>query len=562
MKKADLVLCNGQVYSISLDNKERTGQSIAVQDGRIVKIGTDDELSAYIGTDTEVIDCKGHTVLPGLCDAHCHPSIAAGVYAGCDLFGIYIQAGETREQIIGRYMERLKRFIEGNPQLELVRGTGWVVGNFLAERMPTREDIDQICDDRPVILESFCQHNLWVNTKALEAAGIDENTSDVYAGDILRDADGYPTGIFREPEAMNLIKENIPGYDFSVEKYKEALLYYQKEFANKYGVTLIQDCMHSDHAREAYAELAKEGKLTLRARGVYLLQPKDFEKQLDGFIARKGEDNVGDDFRIDTVKIFAEGEFVLLKSYEKEFLEECGLPDGYTGTPYWQDEELISAAARAMEAGFSVHIHAMGDGSVKQSVHCLAQAQKRAGKKGRNVVAHLMLADSESVREMSEAGIIANCQPRWMVYDSDIAGMIPMVGKMRAEAAYPLRAFLEENVTVAFGTDFPVTPPPNTMHEIQCAMTRRVFPDAPDYERFKDKILGNEQPATLQEAVKALSLSGACQMFLEHETGSIEEGKSADLVILDSSLEEMPPEEIYTIHTEKTIFKGNVVYEK
>lgn len=564
MEKADLILINGKILSPLSDGGFLKAESVAVKDGKILSLGKNCDIETFAGEKTRYIDCGGNTVMPGLCDAHCHPSISASSYSGCDLFGIYIQDGESANDIINEYMARLERFVIEHPDDELIRGTGWNMANFAGGRVPTRHDIDLICSDRPVILESFCQHNLWVNTKAIEMAGVDENTPDVYAGRIYREEDGFPQGIFNDPEAMNLIKINVPGYDFSVEKYKEAFLHYQKNYANKYGVTLVQDCMHSDNARAAFKELAEEGKLTVRLRGVYLLEPGKSQEQLPEYISRKGQDDIGDDFRIDTIKIFAEGGFSLIEPYEKAFTEENGLPAGYNEPLYWSDEELIKTASKAMDAGFNVHIHAMGDNAVRQSVDCLSKAQKIFGRKSckpRNVIAHLMLVREEDIAIMAKNGIIANCQPRWMVYDSDIAGMTPMVGKERAEKAYPLRAFLDEGVTVAFGTDFPVTPPPDTMHEIQCAMTRAVFPDAPDYNRFKGKVLGTERPAELSEAIRALSLNGAYQMFMENIAGSIEPGKSADLVILDSDIEAVPVNEIYDIKIQKTIFKGDVVYE-
>ena len=562
MAAADLVLKNGKIFSVREDSSLIRGEAVIIKDGIINNICSNDEALEFAGNDTEIIDCGGNTILPGLCDAHCHPSIAAAVYAGCDLFGIYIQEGETPDEVIDKYLARLKSFVDSHPDNTLIRGTGWVQGNFITDRKPARQDLDRICSDRPVILESFCQHSLWVNTKALEIAGIDKDTPDVYAGEIVRDEKGNPTGYFREPEAMDLIKMNVPGYDFSVEEYKDAFLFYQSEFANKYGVTLVQDCLHSDNAREAYVQLAKEGKLTVRARGVYMLEPGAFSEQLPQFINRKGSDDVGKDFRIDTIKIFAEGMFVLNEPFTEEFISENGMPKGYRGTPYWNDEDLEKSIEESMKAGFDVHIHAMGDASVHQAAKCIRAAQDNTGIKKRNVIAHLMLVDDESFENMEKADIIANCQPRWMVYDSDIAGMFPMIGEERSLRSYPLREFLDRGITVAFGTDFPVTPPPDTMHEIQCAMTRSVFPDAPDYDKFRGKVLGNEKPAELKEAVKSLSINGAYQMNLEDITGSIEVGKSADLVILDSNLEDAPVDEIYSIAVEKTIFKGRVVYNR
>ena len=562
---ADMALINGKVFSPDGEGNVIRGDTVLVKDGKIMAVGSYDGAENAIGSDTRIIDCGGNTILPGLADAHCHPSISASARTGCDLFGIYIQEGEAEEDIIEKYLARLKTYIEKHPEEELIRGAGWVESNFHGDRRPTRHDLDRVCNDRPVILEAFSQHNLWVNTKAIEIAGVDENTPDVYVGKIYREESGYPEGMFNDPEAMDMIKTGVPGYDPSVEKYREEILYYQENEANRYGVTLVQDCMHSDNAREAYRQLAEEGKLTLRVRGVYLLEPGKGQEQLEEAIARKGRDDVGDDFRVDTVKMFAEGAFSLIEPYDRAFTEENGLPADYNEALYWDDGEFVSVAGKAMEAGFDVHVHAMGDNSVRQSVDCLVKAAGSADIKDRpprNVIAHLMLVRDEDMDRMAENDIMGNCQPRWMVYDSDIEGMTPLMGEKRAGAAYPLRGFLDRGVRIAFGTDFPVTPPPDTMHEIQCAMTRAVFPEAPDYEKFKGKTLGSERPADLEEAVRSLSINGAYQIRAEKITGSIEEGKSADLVILDRDIENTDAGEIYTIKVEKTIFKGEIVYER
>lgn len=221
MDMADKVLRNGSIFSIDCENKRIGGQAVAVKDGLIAKIGTDAEIKPYIGEDTEVIDCGGNSILPGLCDAHCHPSIASSAYSGCDLFGVYIQDGQTREDVMEQYLEKIKKFVDEHPDDELIRGTGWVESNFPPGQYPTRQEIDRVCADRPVILEAFSQHNLWVNTKAIELAGLSEKTPEPSIGKIYREENGYPQGVFNDPEAMEPIKA-IPGYDFSVEKYKEA----------------------------------------------------------------------------------------------------------------------------------------------------------------------------------------------------------------------------------------------------------------------------------------------------------------------------------------------------
>ena len=562
MKAPELILTNGKVYSVKLNDEIVRGEAVAVREGKILKIGNKEEIMNLAGENTEIIDCNGNTILPGLCDAHCHPSIAAASMAGADLFGVYREEGQSAEDVISILMGRLKEYVDSHPDEKVIRGTGWIYQDFSpAERMPSRLDIDKVCADRPVILESFCQHNLWANTKAIEIAGVDENTPDTSIGCIYREENGYPQGVFNDPEAMDYIKTGVPGYDLTVEQYKESILWYQHECANKYGVTFVQDCMHSDNAREAYRQLAEEGRLTLRMRAVYHLKPDKYEEQLPEYIARKGRDNVDEDFRIDTIKMFAEGMFSMIDGYLPEFCDAIGQPHDFNAPLYWPDDVFVNCAEKAMEAGFNVHVHAMGDKSVKQSAECLAKAQQIAGRKPRNVIAHVMITPDETAELMGREQIIANCQPAWMMLEADVSGEIELFGAEKALQSYPFRKFIDNGVTVAFGTDYPVTPPPDTMQEICVAMTRSITPGAIGYEKFKGQVLGDEKPAALAEAVKALSINGAFQMFGEDYTGSIEEGKSAELVVLDSDLENTRPEDIYAIRIDKTIFKGKLVYD-
>lgn len=167
---------------------------------------------------------------------------------------------------------------------------------------------------------------------------------------------------------------------------------------------------------------------------------------------------------------------------------------------------------------------------------------------------------------MARSGLIASLQPRWMVFDADVEGYEVLLGTERAERVFPDRSLSDAGCKVAYGTDFPVTPPPNPFHGIQCAMTCRVFPGTADYERLKNRILGpggdgSADRVSLAEAVQRSSLNGAYQMFLERETGSIEPGKSADLVILDCDLENLDPEKIYSVKVRQSYFRGKKVYE-
>lgn len=570
---ADMILKNGKVLSVNKENKTGVETAVLIRDGLIEAVGNDEDILQYAEEDTRIIDCSGNTIMPGICDAHCHPSTAANVFISCQLFDITATAEETCDQVIKKYMDRIEKYCDEHKDYDIIKGNGWNRAFFMnickEKRWPTRHDLDRVCSDRPVILESYCLHCIWVNSKAIELAGLSEETPDPETGEIIRETDGYPSGIFFDVEATNLIKNNIAGYDYTVEQYKETLKRYQKECALCYGITLTNDCLCTENALQAYKELAMDGELQMRFRGVYLLEHCGVPEEVEAIKMLKGRDNVNDTFEINTIKIFLEGEFSMLEPYEKDFLELQGLPENYSGENFFDDDNVKESFVSCMDTGMQIHIHAMGDKAVRQAVRCLAYAQQKTGMQNRNVIAHLMKIDDEDLKLMGENNIVANLQPRWMIYDSEMEdSYIGMFGRKRALDMYPCRRFYDAGCIVSYGTDFPVTPPPNPFHEIQCAITRSVFAaDEAEYERYKGTILGNDETPTaecvsLEDAVRSITWAGAYQNFLEDVTGSIEVGKSADIAVLDADIEEADVDRIYDIGVAYTLFKGNIVYEK
>lgn len=566
MKTADLALINGKVLSVDLRKNVTRAEAVAVKDGKILAVGTSEEIKKHIGDLTEIVDCEGNTVLPGLADAHCHPSASANTYAACDLFNVVQETGESNESVIQKYVERLKAYTAAHPDSKVIRGGGWNRAFFNGSngdhRVPDRHDLDAICSDRPMVLDSYCLHNIWVNTKALELAGLDADTPEPETGVIHREADGMPTGIFEEATAIEMLKNNLPDYDYTVEEYKEVFRKYQKEDANRYGVTLVCDAKHTDHAREAYRQMAQDQQLTLRARGVYTLDNQQPEQDWQAALNRKGKDDPNDLFQINTIKMFMEGEPCMMEPYSPEINEVNGNPPDYRGALFWTVEEGTEYMKKAIETGFQIHMHSMGSRTTKLCVDCLEEAQKVSNGNDRNVIAHLMEVRDEDAKRMGQLNIMANCQPRWMVHDTDVEHFYtPYFGREHAKRFYPNKKLLDAGCRVAYGTDFPVTPPPNPFHEIQCAMTRSVFPDAPDYRRFQGKVLDETERVSLIDAIQALTINSAYQNYLEEVTGSIEAGKSAELVLLDCDLEQLPAKQIYTVKVERTYFKGKLVYD-
>ena len=570
---ADTILTNGIVFSISGDGRRAEGEAVAVADGLILAVGDSASILQYADEKTKVIDCKGGTILPGFVDGHLHSALAASVFGNCSLFGVSCAQDESSDDAINKYVAEMEKFIADHPEQSVYRGTGWdrayFTGGYKNTRWPSRKDLDRICRDKPVIMESYCQHALWTNTKAIELAGLDETTPEPVNGSITRDENGYPDGTFLEMESKALIIDNMPGYDYTVDEYKESFLRFQEEFALPSGVTFVNDCMSTENYIEAMKQLAREGKLKLRVRGVYLLDNINDAERIAEINSRKGTDNVGDLFGIGTIKLFFDGEFATLEPYEPEAIASNGFPEGYCGECFYSDEEVNEGLAKAMATGLQIHIHACGDRVTRQAARGLVYAQNRTGLHRRNVIAHLMLVQDDDKQIIGGNGIICNVQPRWMVYDLDSTGNSEvMFGRKRAMEFYPYKTLLDAGCRCACGTDFPVIPSVNPFEGIETAITRCIYEGAALYApQFKGVPLGplddpTKECVSLADVVRSYTYEGAYQNFIEDVTGSIEVGKSAELVVLGCDLEAVPADEIHFIRPEMTFFKGDLVYQK
>lgn len=564
---ADLLLKNGQIYTIDIHGVQKEYQAMAVRGEKILSLGTDQELAGLISEETKVIDLAGNTVLPGLADSHLHASMTTEMVYDFDLRGVDFDPGKTREDYIQQYQEKIKACAENHPQARILRGVGWNPTLFISDPMgqPMATDIDAVCPDIPVILRSFDHHSLWVNSKALELAGIDRDTPTPRNGVVERGPIGNPTGIFQETTAMDLLLRNLPGADYSVDEYKEGIKFYQNKFGNLYGNTLIFDAYCSENARKAYLELEQEGQLNLRVRSSFYADPSLPASQFDEILAAKDAYD-SDGFAIHTVKFFIDGSgltFFLNEPFEKEWLESIGMEEGYRGYSQWNPEELKEYFLKLDSAGLQIHLHCMTDGAVRIALDAFEYvAQFNDIKKNRHTITHLMLVDEADIERMGRLGIIAAIQPMWAIADSmsEESG-VAMLGDARIHRTYQFGTIKEAGCRITCGTDFPVTIPPNPFIGMQTGITRRITPPHPEYERYKSLSLGKEkEKVTLKDMVEGYSISSAYQCFLEDSTGSLEAGKSADFVILDKNITRIPAEEIGALRVVKTFFKGKEVY--
>ena len=569
MMKADRVFKNAKVYSVALDGTETRAESVAVKDGKFVFIGSNADAENYIDQNTVITDCKGGSILPGFCDSHMHFSISVRRFGVADLYGLFANLKERNVHALVKDLQKtVKEFADSHPNDAVIHGSGWDRAWFLGElggevRHLSRHDIDAVVPDRPVVLDSTCGHATLFNTKALEVAGITKDTPDMEGGIIRREADGTPDGYFQEPIVIQWACGRIPDFEYTYEQHRNAILAAQDFFAAR-GFTYLCDCMAMELPYQAITDLAKEGKLNVRLDGVFNCNDGTREQDYAYAVANKGKTDVGDIWKIDTVKYFMDGEFAMLEPYPDKYCDENGLPRGYGTTEalLWDVEHYRESFAKVQEAGFNIHVHCFGDLATKETVNAMENAQKY-DKKGtlRNVIAHDAFVAPEDKKRMAKAGIIAAIQPQWeYTNEVDSAMILDNVGAKRFGGIYPNGSLVREGIVCTSGSDFTVTLP-DALEGMATAMLRRAVKSSEYYEAYKDfPAMDTSECITLKDALMSWTINGAYQFHRENVTGSIEVGKSAELVVLDGDIENTPVEDICSLKIMETVFKGKTTF--
>jgi hypothetical protein len=560
---ADLVLKGGVVYTV--DPVNTVAQAVAVKGGKVIFIGTDQAVTAYQGPGTRVVNLNGSMLLPGFSDAHAHAGMTVSQLYSVQLYGM---------PSIDAYLAAVSDFAATHADLAWIRGEGW--SNTLAPGIgPLASDLDTAVAVRPVALNSEDYHSLWCNSKALLLAGITGQTPDPTGGVIERLSDtvglpgspyGVPSGTLRE-SAAQMVTSLIP--DYTVAQYKEGMLAYQQWIAGPYGITMVFDPMlkAGSNAVEAWEELASTGLLTLRVRGALALGPgDDATAKVQTFLAEKAK-HTTQYFQTNAVKFFADGVIEGHTGYLKEpyadALEYAGDP-GYRGEPLWQPKALNAAMAKVDKAGLQIHAHAIGDAATSETLDALAYAQKVNRTRGRRPgITHIQLVSTEDFARFAKLGVVAVPQPYWFLKDDYYTYLqLPYLGLPRADEEYPMKSFLDAGVHVASASDFPVTWPPDPLDGIQTGVMRWFpgwvweYPPPPSL----DGVLWPEERVTVEQMIRSFTIEGAYASVLEGQTGSIQIGKSADLIVVNRDLTTCAPDKIGTSKVVLTLFEGKTVF--
>ena len=535
----NLILKNGWVYTV---DKNRTwAQTVAIAGDQIVFVGSNEGAESYLGSETVVIDLGGKMVLPGFVDAHAHPSHAMDFVGNISLYSL-----DSLEE----YEKAIAEFVESHPDAEFYRGSGWA-DTLFPNLGPTKEILDAIIPDRPIAIVSYDGHSMWVNSVTLERARINKDTPDPDGGRIERGSEtGQPSGTLRET-AFKLIEGVIP--DHSKEERKKALLAYQ-EMANRAGITMSHDAMLDVQAIAAFNALAEEDQLKMRFRGSITLEPDQGIKQQIEMVLEERTRNTHPYFQTHAAKIFVDG---VVEGGTAYLLDPYEHKPEFRGEPIWDPESLKDACVALDAENIQIHFHVIGDAAARITLDALEHAQMKNGRRdSRHLITHLQLVEPEDIKRFKQLGVIAVPQPFWFKIDDYYAELaLPYLGKERAAKQYPMQSFIDAGVIMASASDFPVTIPFDPLIAIQIGITRL------DIVETTEEVLWSEERTSLEDLITSFTYNGAYANFLENETGSIEVGKQADIIVLNQNLFEIPAKEIAKAKVLLTLVNGNEVFK-
>lgn len=541
-RPADLLFLGGRVAT--MDPARSWATAVAVIEGRISAVGDDTTLRALAGAKTRVVDLRGRTMSPGFGDAHVHP-----VHAGMDMLRCDLRSARG----LDGYLEVVATYAASHPDETWIRGGGWYMADFPGG-VPRREDLDRVAPDRPVLLRSRDGHTGWANTKALELAGITADTPDPSDGRFDRDPDGSPVGALQEG-AINLVQRLVP--PTTPEDLAKALRLAQAEL-HRLGITNWQDAIVApDYEEAAYTQLAASGEITGRVVGALWWERLEGEEQIESMVARR-ERTMSDRYRPTSVKLMQDG---VMENFTAAVIEPYlgadGRPTDNRGLSQIEPEFLKRVVTRLDALGFQPHFHCIGERAVREALDAVEAARAANGVTDtRPHIAHIQAIHPDDIPRFRTLAVAANAQPYWACHEGQMDDLtIPFLGPERAGWQYSFRSLRAAGATLVMGSDWNVSTA-NPLLEMEVAVTR-----ISDESRGSAAPFLPDQRLDLVDALAAFTAGTAWINHLEAELGSIEVGKSADLVVLDRDVFDRGAGPIGDARVVATFIDGNPVFE-
>src|SRR5215475_5802584 len=529
---ATLIVTNAAAYTV--DKQRPKAEAVAVLGDRIAAVGSRIDIDLWRGPQTKVIDAGGKLLLPGFNDAHVH-----FIQGGAQLEQVQLTDAATPEEFAKRIAAQVKK----TPKGEWILGGRWDETKWPKPELPTKDLVDPVTGDIPIFVERYDGHEALANSAAMKMAGINAKTAEVPGGVIMRDAGGNPTGVFKDA-AMPLIYKVIP--PMTPEQRLGAARAAMKHAASL-GVTSVQHMNPEFADVAAYSELAGKGELTTRIYAVPM--ETEWRDQAKVGIRRAWGSSY---LRLGAVKGYADGSLGSRTAYMFEpFTDDPGnrgLLSDEMHPPSAMRDRLMQADA----AGLQLRIHAIGDRAISMMLDIFGDIEKEHGYHDqRFAIEHAQHMAQKDFERFAKLHVIASMQPYHAIDDGRWAE--PRLGHDRARYSYAWRSFLDNGVTLAFGTDWPVAPL-DPMLGLYAAVTRATL-DAKNPGGWIP-----EEKITLPQAIEAYTIGAAFAEFQEGKKGSISRGKLADMVIMTDNIFELKPEAIRNVKVKTTILGGKVIY--
>lgn len=515
---------------------------MAIRDGKFLAVGSQEFIEKLKGAQTKVIDAHGRTVTPGFTDAHTHFMVGTDLIRGVDLYDI-----GDRAEWAKLIKQRDKELKSG----EWLLGGRWDVTLTDSEELPTRQQLDAIVSDRPVVLTDADFHSIWVNSKAMELAGVTADTPDPAGGEIVRDKDGQPTGIFKE-NAIDLVylsKNFVSAQPPKAQAMRKVVQHF-----NSLGVTSAHD-MWSDGI-DTYRQMLDDGPFPMRVWFGLMANTEEAKSTPENFreYAKQRDDvdaysreleskwNKGPQFRFGYMKYFVDG---VLSTYTAALEEPyADRHDHFKGNTIFKQDRINALVRNAHDVGFPVAIHAIGDRAVDMAFDAFASSPANLPDR----IEHVEVIQQQAIPRFAELGVYASMQPNHAIHGSYIPSRL---GEPRMVRSYAWQSLLSNGARIVFGSDWP-TALEIPMHQIGDAVLR---------ER-DGKTWHGENAMTLDEALYAYTQGPATIAGWGNQTGSITVGKWADFVILDGTISDPVNKDIRSMQVAETWFAGDQVYSK
>jgi predicted amidohydrolase YtcJ len=507
---------------------------LLIEDERVIAFGP----RANATSADHVIDLDGAFIMPAFADGHAHPLFAGRESQGPKVNGL---------QSVAEIVAEVRRFAESNPISK------WIIGGAYEAAIVERGDfdahwLDEVVSDRPVVLHAVDHHTIWVNSKALEVAGITAATSDPDGGTIARRDDGSPKGTLREPAAMDLITKLAPTRTLQDEL--NAISWASDQYLAA-GVTCTMDAWVEDGMTEIYIEAAKSGHLKVDLNLTFLAQPEKWRSRLDYFSDMRAQVEAlpaSSGLSAKSVKFICDG---ALSAGTAAILEPYLDDPASKGLLIWRDAEIIEAAITFDKSKLQLHIHAIGDAAVRQALDAIeAVITANPQWDRRPVITHAQLIDPTDLPRFAKLGVIANFQPLWTYLDPMNKELIlPRIGERRNNQQYQLRKVIDSGAQISFGSDWPITD-----FTPLAALAVPVHRQSPD--RQPPEGWSIEQAITIEESLHFYTAAVAHQLFRESDYGTLEVGKIADFIVLDKNPMTTYPHEVRDIKVLATYRKG------